>query len=217
MHYRVTTHRRALSALMIALCVVQSCRVARAQSPAISFTGFSTVNSGPYCLGWEFDVLTPFDVVGLGMFSYPGIGLSPGGHAVGVFSPSGSLLTWTTVSPSDPQTGFFQFATLATPVTLTPGAGYRIAGVTTTAYYAYDYSGPLTGWSVDPRLQFVGDWYVAGNTLQWPTQEDPGITYAWFGPNMLVRDTNAIPEPALLQLPVLLLFGGFAWRRRRRS
>jgi hypothetical protein len=209
------TLRRALWAPLVFFVAVLACP-ARAQNPAINFTSFSTVNSGPWCLGWEFEVLYPYDVVELGMFSYPGIGLSPSGNAVGLFNPSGSLLAWTVVYPSDPQVGYFQFRALTTPVTLTPGAGYRIAGVTGSAYYAYDYSGPFGGWSVDPRLRFMGDWYIAGNTLQWPTEEDPGITYAWFGPNMMIRDSSAVPEPALLQLPALLLLGGFAWRIRRR-
>jgi hypothetical protein len=33
---------------------------------------------------------------------------------------------------------------------------------------------------------------------------------------MMIRDSSAVPEPALLQLPALLLLGGFAWRIRRR-
>ncbi|NLI00703.1 MAG: hypothetical protein GX446_14560 [Chthonomonadales bacterium] len=161
-------------------------------------------------------MLNPVEVTGLGMFDYNG--LSQDGHAVGIFDPGGSLVASATVFPSDPQTGYFRFTSLVSPVTLTPGNGYRIGGVTNDLFYAYGLTNPPTGFSVDPRLRYIQNRYINSLTLQNPLNVDPNVAYGWWGPNMLLRDPTGgdpVPEPAFLQLPVLAGLGGIAWWRRR--
>jgi hypothetical protein len=185
-----------------------------ADTPALNFSGFSTVTSDQFVIGWEFDVLSPVEVTGLGMFDYNG--LSNDGHYVAIWDPSAALVATAQVMPSDPATGYFRFATLSAPVTLAPGNGYRIAGLSMELYYAYGLVNPPTGWMVDPRIRYVQNRYLPGTNLDYPVNVDPYTAYGWFGPNMLLRDPSAVPEPALLQLPMLLGLSGFAWWRRRR-
>ncbi len=188
---------------------------ASADTPALNFSNYSTVQSGSFVVGWEFDVLSPVTVTGLGMFEYSG--LSQQGHDVAIFDPSMNLVASTKVFSSDPLSGLFRFQALTTPVTLMPGSGYRIAGVALSEYYAYGVSTPPTGWTVDPRISYVGDRYAVGDTMAYPTLEYPTIAYGLFGPNMTLRDPDVVPEPALLQLPALLGLSGIAWWRRRRT
>ncbi|MBM3493458.1 MAG: hypothetical protein FJX72_03925 [Armatimonadetes bacterium] len=204
---------RFLAALgaICALCL----RPALADAPALSFSDYSNVSQGNFVVGWEFDVLSPITVSSLGMCDY--VGLDPNGHDVGIYDSSMALVASTKVMPGDPLSGYFRFGALTTPVTLAAGNGYRIAGVSLNRYYAYDFSTPPTGWTVDPRLRYVDDRYASGSTLQYPANQYPDIQYGLFGPNMLIRDSDPVPEPAMLQLPVLLGLSGLAWWRRRRA
>jgi len=154
---------------------------ARADTSALDFSAISNIASNDdWCLGWEFDVLAPFAVTGLGVFD--GTGLSPSGHAVGAWDPGGNLIASTTVYPTDPKTGaFFRFSSLTTPVTLTLGAGYVVAAVYPYPWeYGYQFFGEPDGWTVHPNITFIQDRFVASATLQYPT-EAFGEVNGWFG------------------------------------
>ncbi len=212
----MTTRKRVLwPAVALAVIGAFGVRPAAADTPALNFSNFSTVQQGNFVVGWEFDVLSPVTVTGLGMFEYSGLSLN--GHAVGIYDPSQALVATATVGPSDPLSGYFRFRSLVTPVTLMPGTGYRIAGVALSEYYAYGISTPPTGWTVDSRISYIGDRYEPGSTLTYPMLEYPSVAYGLFGPNMMLRDPDVVPEPALLQLPALLGLSGIAWWRRRRA
>jgi hypothetical protein len=215
----LTTLARALRGIALlgamgVLCV----RSAAADTPALSFTDFSGTGSGQYSIGWEFDVLSPVTVSGLGMFDYLD-NLNPGGHDVGIFDSAGNLVAGATatVLPTDPKTGWFRFAALTTPVNLPVGSNYRIAGVTLDQYYSYSWPNPPVGWAVDPSIRYVRNRYLDGDLLVYPTQTDNDGPYGFFGPNMMLRNGDPVPEPALIQLPALLGLGGLAWWRRRRA
>lgn len=206
-----------LFAILVLLGAALSPR-AQGDNIALNFSDYAGVGYGPSLVaGWEFDVLNPIEITGLGMFEYDT--LHADGHEVGIYNSSGTLLASATVMPSDPKTGFFRFTSLVTPITLSPGSGYRIAAASREEFYAYGLTDPPTGFVVDSRLRYVQNRYADSNVLKNPNYVDPNTAYGWWGPNMLLRDPagDPVPEPAFLQLPVLAGLGGLAWWRRRRT
>ncbi len=190
----------------------------QADLPAIGFSSLNTVEQDPgACVGYSFNVLSPVEITGLGAYDFAG--LSSTGHAVGIWDPSGNLLVSTVVFPSDTLISGFRYRDLLTPITLLPDVDYRIAAVMADKYWAYHASpNPPPGWSVHPSIAWADTPAVASiadGTLRYPDWTH-AERWGYFGPNFLLRDANPVPEPALLQLPVLLGLGGLAlWRRRR--
>lgn len=220
----------AVTAAIALVAFALSAGPARAQSPAVDFTGCDRYpGQGDWCMGWSFNVLEEIEITHLGLFDYGGAfspsRLSPAGHAVGIWNASGALLGSKVVYPTDTLYGdnVFRFGLLDTPVTLTPGAGYVVAAVYPSPYvYAYQSAGSGTpaGWNVDSRVQYVGDRWASGTSLVYPSSSAPQVAgYGWFGGNFLIRDPqlDPVPEPALLQLPFLVGLGGasYWWRRRK--
>lgn len=212
---------RAAARSFTALTAVVAClAVTRAQAvgPAVSFSSPGTLINNwsstldGFSLGWEFDVLKPVWVGRLGYFNYGPLGAgitTP--HQVGIFDASGNLLVSATVNPGDPVQGWFAWKPLTSPFLLPVGTGYRIAA-TTGPLDLYTYS--VSSITVDPDIAWVTNRYVRTptSTLLFPTRtigSYPG--YHFFGPNF-----DIVPEPATVQLPLLLSFAALAWWRRNR-
>lgn len=195
-------------------------KTAASIGPALDFTTIGTVgnNWSPtlngFSMGWEFNVLNPIEIARLGYFNYgpSGSGITQA-HQVGIFNSSGVLLVSTTVNPGDPVQGNWAWKSLVTPYHLSAGTGYVIAALTG--------KDDLYTWSVpsivqDPSISYVRNRYqrTPTGTLINPTFTTsfyPG--YHFFGPNM-----DIVPEPAFLQLPMLMGLGGLAyWRRRKQA
>ena len=77
-------------------------------------------------------------------------------HPVGIYDKaSKALLATVIVSPTDPLTGFFRYAPLAQPLTLTPGNTYVImANVGSDEYLAFARLDP--SWTVTPAITYSG-------------------------------------------------------------
>lgn len=207
-----------LGVSLLALGLVCTPGWGQAVGPAVNFSTpgplinvWSATNDG-FSLGWEFNVLEPVLVGRLGYFNYgpPGGGGITTPHEVGIFDSAGNLLVSATVNPGDPVSGWFAWKSLPSPFLLPAGTGYRIAG-TTGPVDRYTYSVPSI--TVHPSIEWVRNRFVRTplQNLQFPTQTTdlyPG--YHWFGPNF-----DIVPEPALMQLPLLLSLGGLCWWRRR--
>jgi hypothetical protein len=141
--------------------------------------------SSTYSLGYEFDVLAPVDVVGLGFFDSFQDGLTES-HPVGIYDSTGTLLVSSIISAGDPLSGHFRYHDIS-PFRLSVGNGYRIAAVNGSEAYGLR----ALDFTVDASLRFIQNRYSVANTstLVFPdantwADDDPG----YFGPNFqLVR------------------------------
>lgn len=96
--------------------------------PVLTFNATTFSNNVNQSLGWQFDVLAPIPVTGLGWFDDSADGLSHA-HQVGIWSPTGSLLKSAVVPAGTAAPLDGQFRTVSvSPITLTPGNGYIVGG-----------------------------------------------------------------------------------------
>jgi len=105
-------------------------------------------------------------------------------HPVGIYDKdSKALLATVTVSPTAPLTGFFRYAPLAQPLTLTPAHTYVImANVGSDEYLAFARLDP--GWTVTPAITYSGgavNYANPNGTLLYPDTFTSNA--ADFGPN----------------------------------
>jgi hypothetical protein len=178
--------------------------------PALTFTPPAVFSAGNanQCVGWQFDVLQPTTVTGLGWFddNADGLGLA---HQVGIWSPTGVLLTSTTVPAGTGAPFDGQFRTVAvTPITLVPGNGYIVGGENFTNS-PDRLASNVPAQTVFPTLRYVDATFsLAGPGLIRPTNLSVAEN-GFYGPSFSV-----VPEPSIaaggVTLAALLL------RRRRR-
>ena len=172
-------------------------------------------NDIPATLGYVFSVKSGFEVTSLGWFDDCLNGfVDP--HTVELFdTSSGTLLTSLTLSAGtvDPLTGSFRYHAV-TPVTLTPGVTYLLAG-TTGNDDAYTENDDVCGFTINPNFivpanagLFVDNTTTPEFTYPYGHYSDY-MTYA--GPNL---DGVATPEPASLLLFAAGCAGLLFLRRR---
>lgn len=208
------TAPRAVTLLMTMLLIVGLAVPATAGSaPAITFdeaTGVSGTNNNQ-TVGWQFDVVSPVVVTGLGWFDQGGNGLGTA-HTVGIWGPSGTLLTSVVVpagtgAPLDGQYRIVDIPDIYLPI----GTGYIIGGENFSTS-----DDRLVGnavQTVDPRIHFVDATYsLIGSGFVRPTNFS--IAYTGFEGPM----ATLVPEPttAVLLATGLLAVGARALRPRTR-
>jgi len=202
-------------------------RTAQAVSvPGVTFTNTDyTFDSGFYSLGYEFTPNTNIYVTALGYYDRGGNGLA-GPSQVGIFNQATTLLvsgasvtvptgTGGTLVGNGPE-GFYRYQTLTTPVLLTAGTTYRIAGETgsQTNYYAYQ---NYVGLAANPNIT-IGNGYYGSGSLTYPSNPSTYMGGQIFaGGNFLFEVPVPAPEPS----SAMLLFGGASVlamvRRRNRT
>ena len=153
---------------------------------------------GTYSLGWRFQANSNLRVTALGFYDDLRNGLTAS-HEVGIFDYDNcQLLATATVSPSDPLegSGFFRYHSI-TPVTLSAGHNYYVAGLTNDGdRYAISVS-TMTPNSAINYWGFV----IFGNTQETTTLRCPNGASAEgfkgdYGPNFKFGDSVAVPTPS---------------------
>ena len=191
--------------------------------PVLSFDTTTALTAGNFdqTVGWEFNVLSPITVTGLGWYNQGANGLELS-HMVGIWSSTGTLLASATVAAgtTDPLDGLFRTVAI-TPIVLQPGE-FIIAGENFLAGsddLAFDVT-PTT----DASISFVaGRYSAADNMFEFPTNstgvvQNSSPDCCW-GPSFSISAaTVSTPEPAgsSLLLAVGALAAALQTRRRHR-
>ena len=178
-------------------------------APALTFTpGAFTAGNANQSVGWQFDVLAATTVTGLGWFddNADGLGLA---HQVGIWDPSGTLLTSATVPAGTGAPFDGQFRTVAVaPITLVPGNGYIVGGenfATSTDRIASN----VVSQTLFPTLRYIDATFSAiGSGFVRPATFS-AATNGFYGPSF------SVPEPAAAA--VLFLGSSCLLVRRRRE
>lgn len=194
-----------LASVLCVACLAGSA----AAGPVLNFneatgsTGFNNDQS----VGWQFDVLSLITVTHLSWHDDGGDGLSRA-HEVGIWSPSGALITSAVVPAGTAATLDGQWRVVPiSPVNLTPGVGYIVGGyngLNSTDRLAAD----VTHTFVDPAIRFIDATFSGANGIFERPTNFSSATTGFYGPSF-----NTIPAPSSL---VLLGIGGLASARRRR-
>jgi PEP-CTERM putative exosortase interaction domain len=183
--------------------------VASAQVLGVSVSGSpSTLANPPFSLGYTFDVTTPFLVQFLGYYDAGGNGLNQS-HDIGLYDPSGTLLSTVTVGPGsgDMLMGGFRMAAVD-PFLLAVGTGYNVLGTSPTGVDQLLFTATKTN---ADGIAYVSGAYCAGVTLQDTCGTNPD---GYFGANFAGVVT---PEPASIVLLATGLIGTLGIVRRRRN
>lgn len=215
----------ALLSLVAALVVASQNNAHAVSVPAVTFTNAQyTFDAGSYSLGYEFTPNKNINVTALGYYDHGGDGLA-GPSQVGIFNQATTLLipgasvtvptsTGGTLVGNGPD-GYYRYQSLTTPILLTAGTTYRIAGETgsNTNYYAFQ---NYVGFAANADITVTTGYYGSGS-LTYPNNISP------YGPNLIFAGGNflfEVPVPAPEPSSALLLLGGaslLAMRRQRRA
>jgi hypothetical protein len=162
--------------------------------------------------GWEFHLTEQLSVTALGYFDAGGDGFFET-HTVGLWTATGSTtpLASVDVLSSDPLLGHFRYHLLPTPLLLSPGVQYVVAGTTVSGNDLIVVND--SNFTTDSRVSWDASRSVVGNTtLTFPTNTSAiagqwGATFA----------SDPVPEPGGLALLAALAGGAAGWRFLQRA
>ena len=165
----------------------------------------------PVNLGTVFTANTNFSVNALGFYYQSDL---TGSETVGLYDSSGTLLTSTTVTLSDPVVNGFLFNSI-TPVALTSGGQYFVVAFVGDNTWSYSLGTPPTTTS---DITYNGWYYKYTSALAFPQVTEGGVG-PYFGPNFEIAAASATPLPGALPLFAggLGIIGLIAGRKKRRS
>jgi len=198
----------------VAPCAAASFLLAGAAAhghPVLSFneaTGGNATNQNQ-SVGWQFNVVSPLTVTGLGWFDQGANGLSVS-HTVGIWNPSGTLLSSVVVPAgvAAPLDGQYRTSAVA-PFTLPVGTGYIVGGQNFST--STDRLASNVSHTVDSRISYVDATFSNLNSgFVRPTQFSVAFT-GFYGPSFSVVP---VPEPSSITL-AFLAATAMAWFAQR--
>ena len=207
-------------------------------STALAASGWEFTTPGNSFTNGQWDFATAFTanssvtVSGLGYYADPITG-NADGNPVALYQcadtaclTTGTLLASATVTNIYPLNGHFRYVTI-TPITLTAGVSYEVAGVSN----ADNYTWADPGFAVDPALTILTS---SGQASRWQTLSTPdflvgspfldrGSDDGYWGPNVFLGASGGsggftgTPEPSTWAIMLVGIAGiGGALRSRRR-
>jgi len=192
---KINTKKTHFNSLAVGLCAVglftgMLC-VAQADTIAFTPTGLSSISGEP--AGNDGLFFTPTTTISVTALGYVDPG-SSAGNAVGLYDVlTSTLLASATITSSSTASGFFLYEPI-TPVTLTAGDEYAVAGLFTPDTGDIGYLSGSAG--AAPDIAFDGYEYDNNSTLDLPTTSySPPI----FGPNFQY-DVVPVPEPTTMTI-----------------
>jgi hypothetical protein len=222
--------RGIVSSAVLSLSLLASVAgVSKADSAAIA--SFSTPYqifpaNANFTLGWSFTPLANVDVTQVGWFDIdsPANGLGSS-HDLGIWTISGTLLATQTVPGGTAGTYLngFWYTSLGTPLSLTAGQEYVIAGTSGSDKYVTKVSSFMTDSNIDYGTVMKS---ATGGSLGFPSGGGVGLEPGMFGPNFLFNLGSGgpgggggaqVPEPGTYAMGAGMgLAAILAFRRRRK-
>lgn len=186
-----------------------------AQSPAIiGYSGDGNYLGTPDLVGWQFTVgASDIKVTHLGAFDDFGEGFRAA-HQIGIWAVSNQALLGSTVLASGtvhPLESGFRWKELDTPIILSANTTYRI-GEWVMRPRDTELRFRAINVTMDPLITYGGEVTNGSDMFSYPDRLYASSRHE-LGPNFKFE---AVPEPAVLQLPFLIGLGGAGWWRRRR-
>jgi hypothetical protein len=204
--------KKSLQTFLLSFWLTAAAGVA---APVISFdegTG-TTGSNNNQAVGWQFNVLSPLTVTGLGWFDQGQDGLSIS-YEVGIWNPAGTLLTSVvvpagTVAPLD---GQYRMVALALGLSLGVGDGYIIGGLNSSS--SLDRLAGNVSHTVDPRIAYVDAVFSGTSGFVRPVSFSSATT-GFYGPMFAAEADSEIPEPSTLALGAAGLVALWVARKRQ--
>ena len=189
---------------------------ATATTLALNFSNMTgePLSNPPLTLGWAFEVNNPVNVTWLSFFDSGQDGLVES-HAIGIWSPTETLLISATVNAGvgDPLHDKFRSVPVA-PTLLLPGA-YRIGALFLSGGDPNIFPTFTADFTTAQGITFIRSASAVGPSLSNPTPTFFDMGPAYFGPNF---EFQTVPEPGLFTLiGGLVVIAGIVCRRRRAS
>ena len=199
-------HVRSMAAgVVLAASAPIACQASTAITLGTGYFNFS--NGGAYNAGFEFSPTTNISVTALGDYFPAG---STTTQEVGLWDASQNLLASAFVTGPGAGTDGFDF-TAITPVELTAGVDYFVAGTTQSDDYAVYLSG---GFGVGPSIDYVIHAEVDYSLLAFPSNQYSSFDV--FGGNFQYSAASTAPEPSTWAMMLLGFAGlGFAGYRAK--
>ena len=167
---------------------------ANADTVALDFQGFSNggfnYHQGCYEDGFVFTVNSPITITQLGYYdaNLNGAKDTFGSHAVAVWDlTTNTLLGQTTVTASDPATGYFRYAALSKPISLNTTDTYAVAGITGSSDYT---AGVPVAYAIPGEINYVSIATWSKNPAE--TTAESSTTTSLIKPNLFTWGPDGV-------------------------
>lgn len=193
-------------------------RASAAEFFSVLSDGIGTGYTLPQSFGDVFTANENMTVTAVGFYDYTHSGLLDS-HDVGIFNSSGTLLEDASVPSGTAGTliGDFRYANLGTPLNLSAGDTYTLAGLVLTDDDNAGYTSP-GGVNVDPAISISSDpavyVFAGGPTVAFPMFSGVSATF-YVGPNFEFQAQTSSSTPDNASWAVVLIAAGFLGSARR--
>lgn len=175
--------------------------------------GGTTFRNNFWTLGYAFTANTNITATRLSAWDDNGNGFISGSLQVGLWDSAGTLLATTSVNGSDSLSADGFRSRAIAPVSLIAGRTYVVGAQNLDDNYYFNNLGNQT---VAPEITWLGDRFIQGVGLAFPTQAGNNVA-GWYGGNFSFGTVVPVSPAAMLGAGGLACFGVFGAIRRRRT